>query len=222
MNYHVAKNGAQLGQLSEQDIVNRLASGELSSDDLCWTDGMGDWQPLGSRFQSTAAIPAPSAAASINPYAAPTSNVLRASNSRLGEHAGFWRRFAAHFIDSILMNIASAMGGFVVGISMASLGIRDELTLQITGGVVGILVSWLYYAFMESSASQGTLGKMALGIMVTDLNGERISFGRASGRYFGQIVSALALCIGFLMCAWTERKQCLHDMMAGCLVYKKN
>jgi uncharacterized RDD family membrane protein YckC len=63
---------------------------------------------------------------------------------------------------------------------------------------------------------------MALGIVVTDLNGERLSFGRATGRYFGQIVSALTLGIGFLMCAWTENKQCLHDMMAGCLMYKKN
>jgi uncharacterized RDD family membrane protein YckC len=221
MFYHVAKNGAQLGPWSESEITGRLASGELSANDLCWTEGMADWQPLGTRFQSPVATPAPSAA-TINPYAAPASNVLRASSTPLGEHPGFWRRVVAHIIDSIVMNIASAMGGFVVGISMASLGIRDEFALQMTGGGVGILVSWLYYASMESSASQGTLGKMALGIMVTDLNGERISFGRASGRYFGQIVSALTLGIGFLMCAWTEKKQCLHDMMAGCLLHKKN
>ncbi len=98
----------------------------------------------------------------------------------------------------------------------------DENTLAICGGVAGLIVNWLYNALMESSATQGTLGKMALGIIVTDMNGDRISFGKATGRFFGKIISSLILCIGFLMCAWTENKQCLHDMMAGCLLYKKN
>jgi uncharacterized RDD family membrane protein YckC len=83
-------------------------------------------------------------------------------------------------------------------------------------------ITWLYYALMESSPRQATLGKMACGFVVTDLQGHRISFGQASGRYFGMIVSGLTLGIGVLMCAWTERKQCLHDVMAGCLMFKKH
>ena len=63
---------------------------------------------------------------------------------------------------------------------------------------------------------------MTCGFIVTDLRGRRISFGQASARHFAKIVSALILGIGFLMCAWTERKQCLHDMMAGCLMFKKS
>jgi uncharacterized RDD family membrane protein YckC len=59
---------------------------------------------------------------------------------------------------------------------------------------------------------------MALGLVVTDLDGQRISFGKASGRHFGKIISSLILCIGFIMAGFTERKQALHDIMAGTLV----
>ena len=84
-----------------------------------------------------------------------------------------------------------------------------------------ILVQWLYYALMESSPKQGTLGKMAIGLKVTDLSGNRISFGRATGRYFGRILSGLILDIGFLMIVFTAKKQGLHDIIAGTLVVKK-
>ena len=224
MNYHVAKNGAQLGQMSEEEITGRLATGELSAGDLCWTDGMAEWQPLGSKFRSPVFAPPPSAAASINPYAAPSSNVLvDGGKPRLGEQPGFWLRFVAHFIDQILMNIVGMVLGFVVGIASTSVQSQEmQPVATVLAMVLGMVATWLYYAFMESSSNQATFGKMALGIVVTDLNGNRISFARATGRYFGQIVSAFTLCIGFMMCAWTERKQCLHDMMAGCLVFKKS
>jgi uncharacterized RDD family membrane protein YckC len=80
---------------------------------------------------------------------------------------------------------------------------------------------WLYFALMESSSKQGTLGKMALSIMVTDVNGNRITFGRATGRYFGKFLSGLILYIGYIMVAFTEKKQGLHDMIAGTLVVNK-
>ncbi|MFC1717630.1 RDD family protein [Candidatus Poribacteria bacterium] len=81
---------------------------------------------------------------------------------------------------------------------------------------------WLYSALLESSSKQATLGKMALGIVVTDMELQRISFGRATGRYFGKIISVMIIYIGFLMAGFTEKKQGLHDMMANCLVVKKN
>ena len=79
------------------------------------------------------------------------------------------------------------------------------------------LIAWLYYAFMESGSRQGTLGKMALGIRVTDSNGNRIDFGRASIRYFGKIVSHMTFMIGYVLAGITK-KQALHDIMANCLV----
>lgn len=80
------------------------------------------------------------------------------------------------------------------------------------------VAAWLYFSVFESSRLQATPGKLALGIRVTDLEGNRIGFGRATGRFFSKIVSGLILDIGYIMAAFTSRKQALHDMMAGTLV----
>lgn len=86
---------------------------------------------------------------------------------------------------------------------------------------LALMVSWIYYSLLESSAWQATLGKKALGLEVTDLEGHRISFGRATGRFFGKILSAFILLIGFIMAGFTEKKQALHDILAGTLVIRK-
>ena len=77
---------------------------------------------------------------------------------------------------------------------------------------------WLYYSIMESSPAQGTVGKIALRIKVTDLKGNRIGFMRAAGRQFGKLVSNFIFHIGYLMIALTEKKQGQHDKIARCLV----
>jgi uncharacterized RDD family membrane protein YckC len=92
--------------------------------------------------------------------------------------------------------------------------------LNLVGNLIGLLVGWLYSALQESSETQATFGKKMMGIVVTDLDGNRISFGRATGRHFAKIPSACVLLIGYIMAAFTERKQALHDMMAGTLVVK--
>ena len=79
-------------------------------------------------------------------------------------------------------------------------------------------ITWLYFAFCESSAWQATIGKLALGIRVTDMQGARISFPRALGRYPAKYLSSFIFCIGFLMVAWTQRRQGLHDLIASTLV----
>jgi len=85
-----------------------------------------------------------------------------------------------------------------------------------------IVASWLYFALMESSAHQGTLGKIVLGLFVTDLQGRRVSFARATGRFFSKIITGLIpFFIGYIMAGFTEKRQALHDMIAGCLVLKK-
>ena len=84
--------------------------------------------------------------------------------------------------------------------------------------VLVIFGSWLYEAFMLSSQYQATLGKMIFGMKVTDLYGNRISFARATGRHFAKWLSGMILGIGYIMVGFTERKQGLHDMLAGTLV----
>ena len=87
--------------------------------------------------------------------------------------------------------------------------------------VVKALLHWAYYSLLESSTWQATLGKKALGLEVTDLNGARISFGRATGRWAARYVSVMTLGIGNIMAGFTEKKQALHDMIAGTLVIRK-
>jgi uncharacterized RDD family membrane protein YckC len=89
---------------------------------------------------------------------------------------------------------------------------------QLIGISCGTLIFWLYFALFESSSKRATPGKMAIGIVVTGMNGERISFGRATGRTFGKYISSLILCFGYFMAGWTEKRQALHDVMAGTLV----
>jgi uncharacterized RDD family membrane protein YckC len=134
-------------------------------------------------------------------------------------YAGFWLRFIAAFIDGVVTSVASFVLGFVIGIMGAVSGASDAATTL--SGLLGGLLGIAYYVVMESSSQQGTLGKLALGIKVTDLNGNRISGGRALGRNLAKIVSALILMIGYVMAAFTERKQALHDMLAGCLVVRR-
>jgi len=90
-----------------------------------------------------------------------------------------------------------------------------------TGVLVLLAGNWLYHTMMESSRHQATLGKMALGIKVADMNGNRISFARANGRFFAKWLSGAIMNIGYLMAAFTEKKQALHDILAGCLVVLK-
>ncbi len=129
------------------------------------------------------------------------------------EYAGFWRRVGASVIDGILLNV---VGGIVIAISAA---ISDVLV--VIAYIVYVVALFLYYAIMESSSYQATVGKIALGIQVTDLSGNRIGFGRALGRNLAEILSALILLIGYILVAFTEKKQALHDMIAGTLVVKR-
>ena len=123
------------------------------------------------------------------------------------EYAGFWNRAIALLIDSVILAIVSIAANLLLNENAA--------------GVIGTFVGWLYFAGMESSARQATLGKSAMGLVVTDINGNRISFLRATGRYFAKILSALILLIGYIMAAFTARKQALHDLLASTLVLKR-
>lgn len=84
------------------------------------------------------------------------------------------------------------------------------------------LSAWLYFAFLESSENQATLGKQTIGIIVTDNKGNKITFLRATGRHFARILSSLPLLIGYLLPIWTKKKQTLHDMLTDTVVVKKN
>nr|WP_137677858.1 RDD family protein [Parerythrobacter lutipelagi] len=135
-------------------------------------------------------------------------------------YAGFWLRVVAYIIDAIIMTVVQFALAAILGVNLmdpeASAGGGSSILLN----VVSIVIAVAYFAGLESSSWQATVGKKALGLVVTDIDGNRIGIGRAIGRYFGKILSALILLIGFIMVAFTERKQGLHDMLAGTLVVK--
>lgn len=132
-------------------------------------------------------------------------------------YAGFWKRVGSHLIDGIIIGLVAGIIGGVIVAAVGD-GDYDDLSAQAIINGISFIGGWLYYAFMESSPRKATLGKMSLGIVVTDYDGKQISFAKATGRYFGKLISAILLLIGFLMVVWTEKKQGLHDMMAGTLV----
>ena len=135
-------------------------------------------------------------------------------------YAGFWRRCAAACIDGILINIVVFFVYFIVRFFMSLSAIKLS-NAEGLGFIIGMLTPWMYFATMESSSKQATLGKMALGIIVTDAEGKKVSFDKATARHFGKVFSAVILCMGFIMAGVTARKQALHDSMACCVVVLK-
>lgn len=222
MKWHYSHDGTQQGPVTEDEIKGMISAGSVKPSDLVWCDGMAGWEPVSSvaelmpaaNTNEVAAHAAPVAAASMSAY------VEDSTLSQAVVYSGFWRRVAASLIDSVILSVVGFILGMVLGVAMVSGGTDDTEVVELTGNVVGLFLGWLYYALMESSSKQATIGKMVMGIKVTDLEGNQISFARASGRHFGKIISSLILAIGYLMMLWTEKKQTLHDKMAGCLVVK--
>lgn len=170
---------------------------------------------------------APLAPAGVSPHWLPTPTRT---------YAGFWLRFVAHLIDGLLTSaVLCALLiplALMTGLGSALRGLHpgqqpdpaiifafvSSIWILILVGIVG---GWLYYAYCESSEWQATPGKKVLNLSVTDINGNRISFGRASGRFFAKMISGLIpLGIGYIMAGFTEKKQALHDMIASCLVLR--
>jgi uncharacterized RDD family membrane protein YckC len=137
-------------------------------------------------------------------------------------YGGFWRRVGAYLIDVIIVSIASSVIGGVFGVASgveAALSGDEVAAVNPMANLLGLAIGIAYFAGLESSSMQATLGKKLLGMVVTDLAGNRISFARALGRYFAKILSGVILLIGYIMVGLTERKQGLHDMIAGTLVH---
>ncbi|WP_337244523.1 RDD family protein [Luteimonas sp. gir] len=189
------------------------------------------WRPV-TESAHAAAITAAGPAASGSPYAPPTAPVARVDTVVHGGevvYAGFWKRVAAYLIDGLIVGVIgmvigglaiAVLGGIIAVGSDSATGIAIVL-VQLLSNLLSIAAGALYYAWFHASASMATPGKMAVGIKVVRTTGERISLLRGIGRYFSTILSALILMIGFLMAAFTQRKQALHDIVCDTLVVDK-
>jgi len=164
-------------------------------------------------------------------------NITTPQNPGSDNYAGFWWRFVAYFIDNIIVTAVTSLllfpfflimgisifrfSGFDRGFGSGPEAVFPFVLVALFIAFLSKIIEWFYFAIMEASKHQGTLGKIALGIRVTDIKGKRISFARATGRYFGKILSGMLLMIGYIMAGFTQKKQALHDILADCLVIKQ-
>jgi uncharacterized RDD family membrane protein YckC len=185
------------------------------------------------------AKPPPPGYAPPPPYApmppTPATRPPRPPMLRPVEYAGFWRRLGASMVDGLILMLVEL--GILLVLGLLPWGV--SWLLGYGGGwpwwpwswlsswwpfgwfwLLSFVVSWLYFAGSECSSAQATPGKKALGLIVSNLDRERISFGRATARYFSKLLSELTLYIGYVMIGFTAKKQGLHDMIAGTLVFK--
>jgi uncharacterized RDD family membrane protein YckC len=221
MEWFYAKNNQQLGPVTLDVLTAMFHRGELQPTDLVWRDGMPNWIPASSTPELASAVSGPASPIGYyNPVAA---------GAMGGQpiYAGFWLRWVAAIIDGLLLGVVGFILNFVIRLQHPIINNPGRapqfffLEFFTLPALLGWVIAWLYHSLMESSPTQGSLGKMALGLIVTDMAGQRITFARASGRFWGKFLSEMTLFIGYMMAGWTERKQALHDILASCLVIRR-
>ena len=226
--WYYAEGTEQRGPVTEDTLLQMLRAGQLTASHLAWRPGMAEWLPISAIAEVAWEVPGGPPPLTQVAYAAPQQiNYFNPAQTTV-VYAGFWLRVGAYIIDYLVLlvpnQVISGAMQFVIAAPLRGAGRRGPwamLPIMLSMMTILTCIDWLYYALMESSPKQGTLGKMACGIVVTDLEGKRISFGRATGRYFGKLLSSLILCIGYMMAGWTAKKQALHDELAKTLVVRK-
>ena len=243
------QSNVPMGPFTRAEVGLKLQHGEFSMDSLAHVEGLTQWTPLRdvlAKVDAESSSPPPMVPAV--PLAVPSPDgapvysyaVTMAPPPHL-IYAGFWPRFAAHILDNLIVSVPFVILWFIAIISIVGVGIFTQGSQQ-NGSYSGppsaafigtiiiayitlifgrIVAVWLYHAMLESGPHQSTWGKRVLGLKVTSYTGQRISFMHATGRYFSTLVTNMTMGIGYLMVAFTDRKQALHDMIAGTLVVKQ-
>ena len=236
--YFVDRAHTRHGPITAEALAQAFREGRVQRDSLVWREGLAQWEPLESHLAELPLPPAPQPAPAAPPPAASTAGpgvaaaAGPAPSAALADRvvdAGFLRRLGAYIIDNLLLGsayyVVLMVGVIAFAVMATSTTGRDSDTLAAIGVVLMVLayavMSYLYYVGMERSKLQASVGKLALGIKVVDARGRRLGWGQASARWAGCILSYLLLYIGFLMAAFTRRKQALHDLMARTYVVDK-
>ena len=243
MDWHYAEGGERKGPVSEEEFQQLVSSGVITSDTLVWQAGMENWLPYG---QVSGDASGPSGAMGTTTCAEcgqafPPEDVISLGGvsvcgtckpialQRMKEGAalpgqlvlaGFWARFAAKFLDNLILQIPfQVLTIAVVGGLTSSMG-------EETAAAVSIIISlsyypvWALYSIFFIGKYGQTPGKMALKIKVVTPDGEKVSYGRAAGRWGAEILSALTCSIGYIIAAFDEEKRALHDHLAKTRVVK--
>lgn len=216
----VRLDGTVRGPVSMEFARRQLASRAWDGETEACADNSDDWMPLRELLQQASG----NAAAVAATPATGSSSTARASEPRaVGDlptnaeapflHAGFWRRAAAYLIDFCIIVLPLGLLDVMI---FAPFHPDNRLKLNI----FNLLLMWPYWAIIESSSWQATPGKRLMGLSVVDIQGQRIGFLRATGRFFAKLLSNMTLLIGYLLAAWTSRKQALHELVVSTCVVR--
>jgi uncharacterized RDD family membrane protein YckC len=242
MDWYYAENSERKGPVSEDALAHLAASGVVVDTTLVWRAGLADWQPYSTVRAGAPASGAPAAVfcsecgrqyapgelvaiGSRQVCAACKGMVLQrireGSASASGRpYAGFWIRFGAQMIDSVLLGIVNTIISLIlIGSAMAAQDPAIAIGALIASYAIGIAIGVSYEGWFLVNKG-ATVGKMALGLKVVRASGAQITWGLAIGRYFSKLVSGMMLCIGYLMAAWDEEKRSLHDRICDTRVIK--
>lgn len=239
MTWYYARHGQRFGPVEQAELQRLAGIGQFAYSDLVWRPGLPDWRPaseipeLAYLFRpASPPVPVYSPSPPVTPSPPPSYGATPLPAPGYGapphpfgamaatEYASFGVRFGALLIDCFILLLvwfAMALGIFVVLDAGGTTLTGDEPIWTF----IPLVLLWVYYAGLESSARMATFGKSLLKLRVTNLQGQRISFGRATGRHFGKILSALPFYFGFLTMISDPRKQTWHDQMADCLVLRQ-
>ncbi len=217
----IDRDGNCYGPYTPDEFLAYLASGHIVASDRARVGERGGFEPVPKVAARIAGQP-PSVAAPLIPRSEPVQPVR--ADTPLPPPAGFWRRVGAYVVDAVLavtviltLSITASVlfAGSPAGTMKAGI-VRLVASLDGTVVLFGWLVLWpLYFALLESSPWQATLGKRVFGLIVTDRDGARISFGRALGRHVAAVANYLSLMVGWLLVAIPGDKRGLHDQIAG-------
>jgi uncharacterized RDD family membrane protein YckC len=244
--WYYANAGQQVGPIGQAEFDGLVANGTIRADTQVWHEGMANWQRYGDLAGAgtggvRVATQTGGVVCSECGQTFPPDEVISYGGSwvcaackpvfiqRLKEagqvsinmdYAGFWIRVGAKIIDQILLQIAASLAGFVVGMGMSGNSPSESLARNVAATILGMLLSLVYSVWFLGKYG-ATPGKMVCGLKVVTAEGGPISYGRACGRFFAEILSGLILGIGYLMVAFDEEKRALHDRICNTRVVKK-
>lgn len=241
--WYVGKNGNRTGPFTSSQVREMAATGALVPGDMLWKEGMSNWvqastvRELFETRENTASGPPSATILAENPYAPPAVSDLQsdlqidAGWSGQGlqlQYAEYLPRVGAALLDGLFVGLMGCIPAFGIGVVSAVIAGNEPdsqnaaaLLANCCSQLLSIVIGLVYFVVLETSPKQGTWGKQIVGIKVTDLEGNRLTTGRAIGRFCAKFISSFTCGIAWLMPLFTEKKQTLHDMIAGCLALKK-
>jgi uncharacterized RDD family membrane protein YckC len=228
MQVWIGRNGERFGPYTDDEIRQWLRDGTCLPDELGWYDGMVDWRPLGELFPEERPVAAADGVPPMPPSPPP---FLGVTDVATPEYAGFWLRFGAWVIDYLILIVPFTIISLGMGLSTIAGAFLEQMktdqvaafeayaTAMLPITYVLMVIGFVYYTLFEASKWQATPGKMAVGIRVTDTDGQRISIARSAGRNAVRLTNVLRFpvplpLICYVVAAFTERKQGVHDLLA--------